>query len=98
MYYFVITVECHTGFALLSLPQLMSVVSFERYQKELLDVQNPGVLAVPLGQDQQCYSTRTARSSGRYSTEYIFYLILITLIIQAPDISIEQMHCVEAPV
>ena len=24
-----------------------------------MDVHNPGVLAVPLGQDQQCYSTKT---------------------------------------
>ena len=67
-------------------PQLMSVVSFERYQKELLDVQNPGVLAVPLSQDQQCYSTRTARSSGRYSTEYMCYCMLITLCIIFPPV------------
>ena len=40
---------------------------------------NPGVLAVPLGKDQQCYSTRTARTTGRYSTEHMFYLMLITL-------------------
>ena len=67
-------------------PQLMSVVSFERYQKELTDVRNPGVLAVPLGQDQQCYNTRTARSSGPYSTEYMFYLMLITMGILFPPV------------
>ena len=67
-------------------PQLMSVVSFESYQKELLDVHNPGVLAVLLGQDQQCYSTKTARTSGRYSTEYMFYYMLITLGILFPPV------------
>ena len=64
----------------------MSVVSFERYQKELMDMHNPGVLAVPLGQDQQCYSTRTARTTGRYTTEYMFYLMLITLSILFPPV------------
>ena len=67
-------------------PQLMSVVSIERYQKELIDVHNPGVLAVPLGKDQQCYSMMTARTSGRYSTEYMFYSLLITLVILFPPV------------
>ena len=64
----------------------MSVVSFERYQKELIDAHNPGVLAVPLGQDQQCYSTKTARTSAHYTTEYIFYYMLITLGILFPPV------------
>ena len=42
-------------------------------------MQNPGVLAVPLGQDQQCYSTRTARTSAHYTTEYMFYYMFCTL-------------------
>ena len=67
-------------------PQLMSVVSFERYQKDLTDVHNPGVLAVPLGQDQQCYTTRAARSSGQYSTESVFYYMLFTLGILFPPV------------
>ena len=67
-------------------PQLMSVVSFERYQKDLTDVHNPGVLAVPLGRDQQCYSTRTARTAGRYSPEYMFYLMLTTLGVLFPPV------------
>jgi len=65
---------------------MMSVVSFERYQKELIDAHNPGVLVVLLGQDQQCYSTKTARTSGRYSTEYMFYYMLITLGILFPPV------------
>ena len=64
----------------------MSVVSFERYQKELLDVHNPGVLAVPLGQDQQCYSTSTARTSAHYTTEYMFYYMLCTLGVLFPPV------------
>ena len=47
---------------------------------------NPGVLAVPLGQDQQCYSTRTARSSGQYSPESVFYNMLCTLGILFPPV------------
>ena len=66
-------------------PQLMSVVSFERYQKDLTDVHNPGVLAIPLDQDQQCYNMRTARSSGG-STEHTFYMLLITLGILFPPV------------
>ena len=64
----------------------MSVVSFERYQKELIDAHNPGVLVVLLGQDQQCYSTKTARSSAHYTTEYIFYMMLITLGVLFPPV------------
>ena len=47
---------------------------------------NPGVLAVPLGKDQQCYNTKTARSSGRYSPEYMFYLMLVTLGVLFPPV------------
>ena len=47
---------------------------------------NPGVLAVPLGQDQQCYSTRTARSSGHYSPEHMLYYMLITLGVLFPPV------------
>ena len=64
----------------------MSVVSFERYQKDLTDVHNPGVLALHLGQDQQCYSTRTARTSGQYSPEHVFYYMLCTLGILFPPV------------
>ena len=64
----------------------MSVVSFERYQKDLTNVHNPGVLAVPLGKDQQCYNTSTARSSGHYSTEHMFYYMLITLGVLFPPV------------
>ena len=64
----------------------MRVVSSERYQKELLDVHNPGVLVVPLGLDQRSYSPRTARTSGQYSVEYIFYWILFTLGILFPPV------------
>ena len=47
---------------------------------------NPGVLALHLGQDQQCYSTRTARTSGQYSPEHMFYYMLITLGILFPPV------------
>ena len=48
---------------------------------------NPGVLAVPLSQDHaQCYSPRTARTSGQYSTEHIFNLMLITQGILFPPV------------
>ena len=40
--------------------QLMSVVSPERYWKELMDVHNPGVLEVFVGTNQQCYTPRVA--------------------------------------
>ena len=36
--------------------QLMSVVSPERYQKEFMDVHNPGVLEIFIGTDRQCYT------------------------------------------
>ena len=64
----------------------MSVVSFERYQKELIDAHNPGVLVVLLGQDQQCYSTKTARTSAHYTTEYVFYYMLCTLGVLFPPV------------
>ena len=64
----------------------MSVVSFERYQKELIDVHNPGVLSVPLGKDQQCYTMTTPRTSNRYSPEYMFYSLLFTLGVLFPPV------------
>ena len=67
-------------------PKSHQQLSFERYQKELIDVHNPGVLAVPLGKDQQCYSTHTARTSGYYTTEHIFYLMLTTLGVLFPPV------------
>ena len=62
----------------------MRVVSSERYQKELMDVHNPGVLVVPVGEDQQSYSTRVVRTRGRFSMETMLYwmvgiLVLLTL-------------------
>ena len=47
---------------------------------------NLGVLAVPLGLDQQCYSTKTARSSPHYTTEHMFYYMLITLGVLFPPV------------
>ena len=55
----------------------MSVVSSERYQKELLDVHNPGVLVVPVGEDQQCYSSKAVRSL--ISVQAMLYLMVVTL-------------------
>ena len=49
-------------------------------------MQNPGVLAVLLGHDQQCYSTSTARTTGLYTPEHIFYWIPITLGVLFPPV------------
>ena len=57
----------------------MRVVSSERYQKELMDVHNPGVLVVPVGEDQQSYSTRVVRTRGRFTVEKMLYLMVATL-------------------
>ena len=62
----------------------MSVVSSERYQKELMDVHNPGVLVVPVGEDQQCYTPRVVRTSGRFTAERMLYLMVGTLALLAP--------------
>ena len=63
-------------------PQLTSVVSPERYWKELMDVHNPGVLEVWLGNDQQCYSTRVARPGNAGGK--MFYWTVFALCIVAP--------------
>ena len=47
---------------------------------------NPGMFAVPLGQDQQYYSTKIPRTSAHYTTEYIFYYMLITLGVLFPPV------------
>ena len=60
----------------------MSVVSSERYQKELMDVHNPGVLVVPVGEDQQCYSSKAVRSL--ISVQAMLYLMVVTLALLAP--------------
>ena len=59
----------------------MSVVSSERYQKELMDVHNPGVLVVPVGEDQQSYTIRVVRTGVRFSMERMFYLMVGTLVL-----------------
>ena len=51
---------------------------------DLMDVHNPGVLAVYLGTDQQCYSTRVARTAVAGRQEAMFYRVLATLGIMAP--------------
>ena len=63
--------------------QLMSVVSPERYQKELMDVHNAGALEVFLGTDQQCYSIRVV---ARGKTKFGFYWLVVTLGVAAPPI------------
>ena len=63
--------------------QLMSVVSPERYQKELMDVHNAGALEVFLGADQQCYSIRVV---ARGKTKFGFYWLVVTLGVAAPPI------------
>ena len=62
----------------------MSVVSSARYQKELMDVHNPGVLVVPVGEDQQCYTPRVVRTSGRYTGQRMLYLMVGTLALLTP--------------
>ena len=68
------------------LMKLMQVVSPDRYWKDLMDVDNPGVLEVFLGQDQQCYSVLVARSSVADRQEGIFYWIVATFGVVAPPI------------
>ena len=62
--------------------QLMSVVSPERYQKELMNEHNPGALEVFVGTDQQCYTTRVPRRR----TPTGLYLLMATLGMAAPPI------------
>ena len=62
----------------------MRVVSSERYQKELMDVHNPGVLVVPVGEDQQSYSTRVVRSKGGLTGKRMLHLMVGTLVLVAP--------------
>ena len=57
----------------------MRVVSSERYQKELMDVHNPGVLVAPVGEDQQSYTIRVVRSKGGFTMEKMLYLMVATL-------------------
>ena len=57
----------------------MRVVSSERYQKELMDVHNPGVLVVPVGEDQQSYTSRVVRSRGWFTVEQMLYWMVGTL-------------------
>ena len=66
--------------------QLMSVVSPERYWKDLMDAYNPGVLEVYLGTDQKCYSTRVARSAVAGRQEAIFYWMVATFGVVASPI------------
>ena len=54
----------------------MSVVSSERYWKDLLDVHNPGVLEVYLGTDQQCYTNKVVRSAVADRQVRIFYWVV----------------------
>ena len=60
----------------------MSVVSPERYWKELLDEHNPGALEIWVGTDQQCYTTRIARRAPKLG----FYWMVATLGMAAPPI------------
>ena len=64
--------------------QLTSVVSPERYWKELLDVHNPGALEIFVGTDQQCYTTRIPVPKG--SSKQGFYWLVVTLGMAAPPI------------
>ena len=57
----------------------MSVVSSARYQKELMDVHNPGVLAAHVGNDQQSYSYRVVRAYGGFTGQEMLYLMAATL-------------------
>ena len=57
----------------------MSVVSSARYQKELMDVHNPGVLAAHVGNDQQSYSNRVVRAYGGFTGQEMLYLMAATL-------------------
>ena len=62
----------------------MSVVSPERYWKELMNAHNPGVLEIYIGYDQKCYSTKMARSVSR--NERMFFAMVFTMILLAPPI------------
>ncbi len=74
------------SFLPLILMKIMQVVSPDRYWKNLMDVDNPGVLEVFLEQDQQCYSVLIARSSVADRQEGIFYWIVATFGVMAPPV------------
>ena len=63
--------------------QLMCVVSPERYQKEFMDVHNPGVLEIHVGADQNCYTTRVV---PRKTTGAGLAWVVVTLAMVAPPI------------
>ena len=67
-----------------SYPQLMSVVSSERYWKDLLDVHNPGVLEIHLDTDKQCYTNKVARSAVADRQVRIFYWVVVIMGIVVP--------------
>ena len=60
----------------------MSVVSPERYRKELLDVHNPGALEIFVGTDQQCYTIRVPKHRETFKRG--FYWLVVTLGVAAP--------------
>ena len=62
----------------------MSVVSPERYWKELLDVHNPGALEIFVGTDQQSYTTRIPVLRGAIKRG--FYWLVANLGVAAPPI------------
>ena len=57
----------------------MSVVSPERYQKELMDVHNPGVLVASVGEDQRSYTPRVVRGYGGFTGQEMLSLMVVTL-------------------
>ena len=66
----------------------MSVVSPERYWKELLNEHNPGALEVFVGTDQQCYTPRVAyrREVHGWKQEGILLWMVATLVILLPPV------------
>ena len=65
-------------------PQLMSVVSPERYWQELVDIHNPGVLEVRLGINEQCYTVNVVRSPVARQQEGMFYWMMGTFGLVVP--------------
>ena len=66
----------------------MSVVSPERYWKELMDVHNPGVLEIFVGTNQQCYTPRVAYRCEvhGWKQEEILLWMVATLSILLPPV------------
>ena len=62
----------------------MSVVSPERYWKDLMDVYNPGVLEIHLGTDKKCYTNKVARSAVADRQVRIFYWVVVIMGIVVP--------------